>query len=607
MAAFRGIISTVRMFFIIDDYGTLTSTPEGYWLLNNVWVQILFWSCHIFALIGVQAVLISIFGRKAMDFFRIRFGSHTNVYIINSGDKNALILGENIATNDGKLKQYDSKRLVVILPGEDDDVKNIYEKAAHFGGIVQVLDKKHKLVYYLDKAGLGKRNQRKKYSVILMSDSTSIIEEAEFIANYSKEKDINGEILDVYSLTSTDWDMENIEKLTYKYEDYSERSKYPYTPHIVSRADLLIRQMVQANPPFKCPRLNFNSKGEATNDFSVMILGFGNIGQRALLRLIMNGQFVGSQMRAYVMDKDIERLNYCFKNRYPEIEQCCEIIPSANTDIPCKDFYELLNGVETIDYIVIALGDDQLNRQIAIDIRREYLYMDRDLPYIAVCERNSLLQNQKTDEKIFSFGCREEIYKYSVILREESDYIAKAVNTVYEKLYGGKSWYELDWIMQESNRASADHIDVMLGLANVSEEDMRRKIAQLEDDEHKDLVTLTDDKELAENLSKTEHLRWNAFHAAMGFRRISIEEMISRFNNYNGESNPLDYCRRDTEMRLHVCLASWDDLDKISEAYRELAKKAGIPKNEDFNFKNNDRDIVINIPKFIHAAKKTIS
>jgi len=169
--------------------------------------------------------------------------------------------------------------------------------------------------------------------------------------------------------------------------------------------------------------------------------------------------------------------------------------------------------------------------------------------------------------------------------------MAKAVHEVYG---GEPPWHELDWFTQESNRAAADFIPAMLMLAHITEEDAMNT------------GTLTKDQTLAEILAQTEKLRWNAFHAVMGYHSISIKEMQRRFEIYDGERNfrkHLDFSRRDSKARLHVCLASWDELDEISEAYRELARRAGDPKEEKRNFKDNDRDIVGSIPQFLKVAK----
>jgi hypothetical protein len=45
-------------------------------------------------------------------------------------------------------------------------------------------------------------------------------------------------------------------------------------------------------------------------------------------------------------------------------------------------------------------------------------------------------------------------------------------------------------------------------------------------------------------------------------------------------------------------------LDKVTKAYRELARKTDDVKEQGRDFKKNDRDIIENIPKFLQAAKE---
>ena len=71
----------------------------------------------------------------------MRLGPHNEVYIIKGSDKNALILGENIATHDARHKHPDNNRLIIFLLDEDGDEKKIFERARHFGGVVQVMKK----------------------------------------------------------------------------------------------------------------------------------------------------------------------------------------------------------------------------------------------------------------------------------------------------------------------------------------------------------------------------------------------------------------------------------------------------------------------------------
>jgi len=411
--------------------------------------------------------------------------------------------------------------------------------------------------------------------------------------NFAKAKNVDpkDDNLDIYAFASSEWNKEEIESIAHEKEDG--KRKYPYTIHIINEKNLLTRQMIEKHPPFECPALDFNN-GLAAHDFTVLILGFGSMGQTALLRLVMNGQFMGSSMRAVIVDKNMEKLRDSFLHRYSALPLCCNM-EFKNFDIQSEKFFALLDEIDNADYAVIALGNVELNKQTALDISLHYRRNNNLLPFIAVFDEKSPPDKAKQDKKIFTFGCREDIYKESVIIREKTDRMAKAVNNVYREIYGGSSWHELDWFAQESSRASADFIPAMLKLANINEKDTIEK------------NTLTNDSSLAETLAQTEHLRWNAFHAAMGYRPIKLEEMRRRFEKYTGERNSrahLDYCRRDVPLRLHSCLVTWDELDKVSDVYKELARLAGNSKEQKRDFKENDRDNIRNIPVFIKEANK---
>jgi hypothetical protein len=644
-AALRGIYSAARMFSVNDDHGVLTGMQGTQWLTDNIYMQILFWLCHIATLIIVYTALINLFGRKLIDSFRLNFGPHKEVYIIKGSDKNALLLAENIVTHDAEQKHSDKKRLIVFLLEEDDDEKEIYEKASRFGGIVQVLDRKYDLAYHLKTAKLRKRNginniifnifkkmniniEGKKYNIVLMPKDASSLDDVQLIAEYAKENNLDQQKLYVFVFTLSEWDREKIEEITQareKIEDVKEKKKkiegntqkddinkeetkrtYPCTFHIINEIDLLTRQMIEKHPPFECPGLNL-SGGRAKRNFTVMILGFGPVGQSALLRLVMNGQFMGSNMRAIIIDKDIDNLKDCFEHRYPGLKLCCKIEPQ-NINVQQNDFFALLDKEENLDYIVAALHSDGMNKQIALDIKHHYERKGvKALPFIAVAElngslyekkqgvavlkKNGSLHETKQKEKIFVFGSRDEVYKESVIIRPKTDSMAREVNRVYRSLYGGQLWHELEWFKQESNRASADFIPAMLKLASIE----RDKVPE-------EGPLVKDNDPLAEILAQTEHLRWNAFHAAMGYRPISIKEMNRRFDEYQGDGDDrLEFARRDSKARLQVCLVHWDELDKVSEAYRELERRDGKKPKKDF--KENDHDIIRNIPTILKAAK----
>jgi len=636
LAALRGIFSTARMFIMSTDYSVIESAQGVQWAIGNIGVQILFWISHVAAAIVIQNALLSVFGRRIIELFRLRHGLHKEVYVIKGGDKNALMLGEDIAIQNetkgskanclrGELSTEDiairdkskysvnPERLVLFLVEEEDDAKTISEKAAHFEGIVKTLNRKNDIRYYLDKAGLGRwRLRKKKYHIVLMPHSSSVPDDTGLIAEYAKgkaeKKKISKENLnmDLYVFASSEWDRKRIESLT-----QNEKITYPCNFHIISETGLLVGQIIEKYPPFRCKGLEFK-KGVAERHFNVMILGFGEMGQQALLRLIMNGQFVTkdkSLMHAVVVDRDIKReyLSDQFLKRYPALGLCCDI---EFTDFNARDYKlceQLLTKSSNMDYIVVTLSSNQENKDVAEAIQQHCKEKGLDPPVIAVSEKNEGRHRLECDQ-LFTFGCREEIYKDAIIIREEKSRMAKAVHKVYDESH---LWNELDWFRQESSRAVADFIPAMLKLAGLSEEEAESR------------SSLTDDTELgevlAEVLAETEHLRWNAFHAVMGYRSITKDEMKQRFcfGSHGGVSNPLDYARRDSKDRLHACLAPWDKLGEISEAYRVLAQclarcpykidenwRSKAIKQQEHDFADNDRNIVQKIPEFLRAAKE---
>jgi hypothetical protein len=589
-AVLRGILSTARMFSINEDYKDLVNMEGTQWL-GNIWIKIVLWCCHISVIVLIQAALIFWFGRKLVDGFRLRFWPDDEVYFIKGSDKKALLLGENIATRDNPRGRPAARRVVVFLTGEDEDEKKLGEKVARFGGVVYKLDRKHNFSYRLKKARLGKKTwpvfgKERKCNIVLMPRNAFLLDDVRHIVKYAKDAKAGSDSLNIFAFTASEWDREKIEELTS--EKVGGNRVYPYTIHIVNETDLLVRRMIEKRPPVKCEAFKF-SGGETNHNFTVMIIGFGTVGQTALLRLMMNGQFVGSRMRAIVVDRNMDKLREYFLRRHPGLELCCDV-EFEKVDVHSDEFFAILDKNRGVDYAVVALCSDNMNRQTALDMRLHYNRGDRnDFPLVAVSEKwSNLYEEANKDEnehndKIFTFGRLEDIYKEAVIISESTDIMAKAVNDVYNKKNPDwkEDWAERSWFEQESNRAAADFIPAMLELAGLGGKDNIKRLA-------------AEGSPLATTLAQTEHLRWNAFHIAMGWRPIPIEEM----QKCHDATRDKKLCRKNPNTRSHVCLAPWDKLDEISKAY------GLITKNDKEDFKRADYDIIENVPLFLDEAKK---
>jgi len=621
-AAMRAVVSTIGMLFLSTDYLSLSA-----WLAESIWREILFWGIHLAAFIVIQAAFISLFGRRIQDYCRLRFGFHKELYIIHGCTKNAIMLGEDIAGQNeknnkkGKTKRDYSKSLVVFLLNEEDDSKKTYEKVMHFGGIVQVLDSKHNLSAFLHITGLGKRYRKNRvYNSVFMPNEMFTVRDVKIIVDFANEANtkwhnsVLPDNLRIYVLTSCDLERTAIEDITQKKSKVGLR-EYPYYFRIHSEEGLLAGQIIKKKPPFNSDWFSFDKPYE----FSVLVLGFGTMGTSALLQILRNVQLDGSKVRVLIADKDIHLVDY-FKRRYPMINKLCCNIESINMDVRADECVITTVNNNKPDYIIVSYGDDKENLELAYDISKCYSKSKHNpAPVIAVSQKYGHKEDYSEDMygvKILFFGNEREIYKKNVIINEDNDNMAKALFSSYReqessdefetiKLDSKKvdeEWNKLDWVSQESERASAEFIRGILNLIAYNESNK----SCFDEPNWND--------KLKERLAITEHMRWCAFHATMGFDLIKIDELETRFDELKrsgcSDEDALVLCRKDVKNRLHACLVEWDELDVINAEYIAIAKKTVPVSNNsendtDSNYTYN-RDFKQEYRKIINRISKIV-
>ena len=640
LAMFDGFFEVMLMFLNPRDFSQnqefINKTP---WLTNSDILQAVFWSSQVTARLATHIFVVFLFGKKLIDsirirlFWRLRFFRIKEVCIILGSGKDALALGEDLYQNSKDIKISSVKRLILFLINDNENEKNVYEKASAFGGIVRVLDtKEHCLDYYFRKAGLATFRYRLRHKLLSLSNNMIIGKCAEWFEEYLKTKntgtskrllkhkvflmpdDLSADdrvveiskiasdcgvsdkstSFDIYLITSSEWTKENVIDFL-KDEIEEDKNKIKYTCHLIDETDLLIRtQMIKKHPPVECPGLGFmeadyDKSGKSKKEFTVMILGFRKVGQRALMHLIMNGQFVCDNvnsdpvnMRAIIVESHALQNVEGFIKRVPGLDLCCRI-ETENVEVPSKELSMILqNNLEKIDYIVIALDEGELNRFAAGYLSKYYqsegIAKDR-LPYIAVFDKNWMPLNdgdkpEDDDERIFRFGCRDILYKEKVILRTEQDKRAKKYSSIMHKK---RKWSDLDYYTQEGYRSLAEFFDSMLILFGEKESTIWKKAG---------FFHMLGG--LSEVLMQTEHLRWSAFYTvSRGYRELPAEEMSERF--YDSKSKPpfdrLKYTREDGTNKRHARLVSWGKLfDAASNKYIELSNEVGYRNNKGFRY-----------------------
>ena len=363
--------------------------------------------------------------------------------------------------------------------------------------------------------------------------------------------------------------------------------------HIIDSSYLAISSL-KMNPKYLPISFVDCNNGVVTSDFHALVIGFNSTGQEALKFLYEYGAFLGlegkrSPFHCIAIDRQMDLLKGKFYIDIPGLKSE-NGIQLEKIDAGSLAFWEMIEKqIHQLNYIVIAMGDDDSSISLAIDIYK----------FACRCRNNNLnrfkifvrsynvenidkltrLQNYfnglnmaESGGEIVVFGKEEDIFSYKMIIMDEMMEKAKQAYNTYNQLTNGTiSWEERRRKYTESTNlfalqalkrkelqdfSNAFHIDTKMILAgiknpnNMTDAD-RKKIRLLRDTfeqmqrEKNQWINVNREDEtfiLLENLAKNEHLRWNASHILLGY--------VSQKGG--------DGCNEIT--KRHNCLVDWEEL-----------------------------------------------
>lgn len=346
---------------------------------------------------------------------------------------------------------------------------------------------------------------------------------------------------------------------------------------VFREAGLVARLLIQNDP--LCDTISFDENGKAEEDFEVLLVGFGHLGQTILRHLVMNGQFEGSSFRADVFEPNCDGQIGYFANNFGQVLEKYDI-RFHQYDARSRQMYDhILQRRDKIKYLVLCTGSNKMNREICDELSDFFVHLHLNLP-IHMCTYRGITTYDGGSEK------RNTLYRQEVLSMEQLDSMAMILNHYYcadDSKTPLEHWMVCDYFSRMSSRASADFVGAMLRAAGRTREqvasgDWILSEAQLE------------------NLSRTEHMRWCAFHYCMGFAPMSEEEYDQRAQEYqrqlqqNGKASIR--IGKNLQGLTHACLIDWDKLDALSE------KESGITGKK-VNYKDLDRENVRVIPELL--------
>lgn len=236
------------------------------------------------------------------------------------------------------------------------------------------------------------------------------------------------------------------------------------------------------NQPIKFVDIDTSTNpGTVTSPFTSLIIGFGETGQDMCKFLYEFGAFVDSlstadftfrsPFRCHVVDANLDEIKGKFIAETPGIPTLSNsrdnleqpLISYHPCDYRSHEFYNdiLIPIAQELNYVVVALGNDETNMSVATDILKLVRRYRKDLSKFCIFVRLYVAQNYMQIDEIASyynkltgnqniirpFGRTEDLFTYDLIISEVRTEKAKTYydqyNLIADKLYNcgpSKPW-----------------------------------------------------------------------------------------------------------------------------------------------------------------------
>lgn len=383
--------------------------------------------------------------------------------------------------------------------------------------------------------------------------------------------------------------------------------------HIVDSSYLAVRWLKQQPEFLPVNYVAPNKNGTVDTPFKAMLIGFGEIGQEVLSYIYEFGAFPDSNHQrspfcCYVVDRKMNELRNDFYLKHPALlEHQEEVILTDSCDIKPKYDTWLRDNIKSVNYLVIAIGSDEGNTRMAIDLYELTLknrsQMENFTIFVHISQQRQTMFLAKIMENysipcnnIVPFGELSEIFCYDNIILDEVYNNALRYNEIYEKAYMafdkvrdeekvitvttqeptmGKLFKNRRVENQNiSNWLHAETKFRLLGLSGAiiqhlfnsdnltdQERKIKEEIEAICYYSHSDMPDASEKflypkdlnglsvgsiEEKMYNIALCEHLRWNAAHEMMGYTKGAKKSEIHK---------------------EHPCLDDWNNLPKFKHPY----------------------------------------
>lgn len=556
----RTPVFVLRMYLGVNelsaiDGSAVVSTPLGIFC---------FWLVHLFAFYSVTSAAMTTIGAEALRSLRIllsRRGDLTLIYGINS---NSIALGKECVSAGGTSVVY------VVEAASSSTISDLnYAGMSVITGAPAVGS---------DRKALRKLHvATRKLTVYALDDA----EDKNLYYALGLKKALEAMHVPAEQTRITLPGAEDI--ITSMLQVSEDQYGFGYV-NVFDRSTLTARALIRMCPPWES--IHFASDGRAKENYECVIVGFGAHGQAVLRHLVMNGQFAGSTFKAAVFSPNFSSESGYVEADSPGLLQNYDI-QSFEADARSSEFYNYITSrITKLKLIAICTGDEEMNREISDNLM---LFLQRrNAESISVVRCGD--QGVRYQERIGSPILSSNIYTLAFMSAEESDRNAILLNATYDSSdrSNWEKWVACDSFGKMSSRASADFIPAFIRASGSRKEDVLAGNWTLSD-------------EMLQNLGETEHMRWNAFHYAMGYSPMSSEEFEANAATWarcRAEGIPCSIkIAKNSSARTHACLIPWEDLD-------DLSARENAVTNRGVDYKQMDINNVLTLPAILKACEK---
>jgi len=561
LAVIRSVLAVCGMFVAKMDYASVKAAPG----LGTVFAEFVFWLVHLMALYATASAAITTVGAEALRKLRMMLLRKGEMNLIYGITDDSLAFAKELAAR---------KNSTVVMVDSNPAANHV--AAAAKAGIVLRTDKSavDAANHFLKSIHVG-GEERKVHVYVLTGDISDGLRFATAARDSLKARGVKPGQTTLVLHGREDAAAMDLQVLGEHY-GYGNVTVFQET-------GLAARLLMRTFPP--CDSIRFDGDGRAAEDFEALVIGFGQVGQMVLKQLIMNGQFEGSTFRAAVFSPDCDTTKGFFAGNQ-ELQRNYEITFHPYDGRSTQLFEHLRQRKNKIKYVVVCTGAEKVSNEIAEEVLNQFEQMNVQTP-VYLCSRQGVKRyGVETGASRF-----QRLYQADTIADGALDKMAMLLNQQYCKDNGAsavENWMACDYFSRMSSRASADFLASMLRSAGKTEEEVLAGGWALSET-------------MLENLSKTEHKRWCAFHYTMGFSCMEDGEFASRAQEYlrqlaqNGKATIR--ISKNMENRTHACLVEWDELDLLSE------KEAGITGRY-VNYKQMDTNNVLAVPDLLQGKKE---